>query len=111
MKRRKWTIEQTNPDDVWVKSKQKFEFRFFYKDSRMKIYWLFPEETSIALLAETILCQKGLKRKILSDKKTISYQKHTKHKKKKSRKSIRKQQNRIPKKIGKTDPLGFMKIK
>ena len=111
IKRRKWAIQQINPDDFWVKSKQKFELRYFYKDSRIKVDWPFPEETNIALLAEAVLRQKGLKRKILSDKKNISYQKHIKHKKKKSRKFIRKQQNRIAKKIGKTDPLGLMKIK
>ena len=111
IKRRKWTIQQINPDDFWVKSKQNFEFRYFYKDSRIKVDWPFPEETSIALLGETVLCQKGLKRNTLSDKKTFSYQKHIKYKKKKSRKFIRKQQNRNAKKIGKTDPLGLMEIK
>ena len=103
IKRRKWTIQQINPDDFWVKSKQKFEFRYFYKDSRIKVDWPFPEENSIALLAETALRQKGLKRNTLSDKKKNSYQNHIKHKKKKSRKFIRKQQNRIAKKIGKTN--------
>jgi len=71
IQRRKWAIQQINPDDFWVKSKQKFEFRYFYKDSRIKVDWPFPEETSIALLAETVLRQKGLKRKIVSDKKTF----------------------------------------
>ena len=111
IKRRKWKIQQINPDDYWVKSKQKFEFRYFYKDSRIKVDWPFPEETSIALLAEAVLRQKGLKRNTLSDKKNFSYEKHIKHKKKKSRKFIRKQQNRIAKKIGKTNLLGLMKIK
>ena len=69
IKRRKWKIQQINPDDYWVKSKQKFEFRYFYKDSRIKVDWPFPEETSIVLLAETVLRQKGLKRNTLSDKK------------------------------------------
>ena len=71
IKLRKWKIQQINPDDFWVKSKQKFEFRYFYKDSRIKVDWPIPEETSIALLAETVLRQKGLKRKIVSDKKTF----------------------------------------
>ena len=71
IKLRKWKIQQINPDDFWVKSKQKFEFRYFYKDSRIKVDWPFPEETSIALLAKTVLRQKGLKRKIVSDKKTF----------------------------------------
>ena len=111
IKRRKWAIEQINPADYWVKSKQKFEFRYFYKDSCIKVDWPFPEETSIALLAETVLRQKGLKRKIVSDKKTFSYQKHIKYKKKKSRQFICKQPNRIAQQIGKTDPLCLIKIK
>ena len=111
IKRRKWLIKQSNPDDYWVKSTQKFEFRYFYKDSRIKVDWPFPEEKSIALLAETVLRQKGPKRKIVSHKKNLSYPKHIKYKRKKSRQFIRKQQNRIAKKIGKTDPLGLRKIK
>ena len=42
IKRRKWKIQQINPDDYWVKSKQKFEFKYFYKDSRIKVDWPFP---------------------------------------------------------------------
>jgi len=111
IKRRKWLIKQINPDDYWAKSKQKFEFRYFYKDRRIKVDYPFPDEKSIALLAETVLRQKGPKRKVVSQKKNLSYPKHVKYKKKKSRQFIRKQQNRIAKKIGKTDPLGLMKIK
>ena len=37
IKRRKRLIKQINPDDYWVKSKQKFKFRYFYKDSRIKV--------------------------------------------------------------------------
>ena len=111
IKQRKWSLKQLNPDDFWVKSTQKFEFRYFYKDSRIKVDWPFPEENCIALLAETVLRQKGPKRKIVSHKKNCSYPKHIKYKKKKSRKFLRRQQNRIAKMIEKTDPLDLMKIK
>ena len=109
--RRKWLIKQINPNDYWVKSTQKFEFRYFYKDSRIKVDWPIPEEKSIALLAETVLRQKGPKRKIVSHKKNFSFPKHIKYKKKKSRQFICKQQKRIAKNMGKTDPLGLMKMK
>ena len=111
IKRRKWSLKQSNPDDYWVKSTQKFEFRYFYKDSRIKVDWPFPEEKSIALSAETVLRQKGPKRKIVSHKKICSYPLHIKYKKKKSRQFESRQQNRIARKIAKTDPLDLTIIR
>ena len=40
-----------------------FEFKYFYNESRIKVVSPFPEENSIALEAETVLRQKGQKKK------------------------------------------------
>ena len=67
IKSRKWLIKQINPDDFWVKTRQMFEFKYFYNESRIKVVSPFPEENSIALLeAEPVLRQKGQKRKTIT---------------------------------------------
>ena len=100
-----------NPDDYWVKNRQMFEFKYFYNESRIKVDWPFPEESSIALKAETVLGPKGQKRKTISSAKNSTYRKHIRYERKKGRKYIRKKQERIIKNIAKTDPLGLMNIK
>ena len=89
-----------------------FEFKYFYNESRIKVDWPFPEESSIALKAETVLGPKGQKRKTISHAKNSTYRKHTNYERKKGRKHIRKKQKKIIKNdIAKTDPLGLMNIK
>jgi hypothetical protein len=68
IKRRKWLIKQINPDDFWVKTRQMFEFNYFYNESRIKNNWPFLEENIIALEAETVLRQK---------RKTITFDKNS----------------------------------
>ena len=88
-----------------------FEFQYFYNECRIKVNWPFPEESSIALKAETVLGPKGQKRKTISSAKNSTYRKHIRYERKKGRKYIRKKQERIIKNIAKTDPLGLMNIK
>ena len=111
LRQRKWVISKINPGDYWVKNRQMFEFKYFYNESRIKVDWPFPEESSIALKAETVLGPKGQKRKTISSAKNSTYRKHTRYERKKGRKYIRKKQERIIKNIAKTDPLGLMNIK
>ena len=67
IKKGKWVISQINPDDFWVKTRQMFEFKYFYNKSRIKVVSPFLEENRIDHLeAETVVRQKGEKRKTIT---------------------------------------------
>ena len=65
IKKGKWVISQINPDDFWVKTRQMFEFKYFYNKSRIKVVSPFLEENRIDHLeAETVVRQKGEKTRV-----------------------------------------------
>ena len=90
---------QKNPNDIWIRSKQKYSFRYYYKNKFIDLWSLakrknvkelpFPTESNIHLRAETVLIDKGKKRNTFLSSNMESYSQWQHHKAKKQRRFVR----------------------